>query len=148
MCSEDRATILITGGKYVRMYRRGREEDKMDAVIEKTNDFHTGGPYNTYEFPTEIQTSDKEAYVLGITKMLLTESGKNVSVEDLLADLVATFIPEVEPMTKKELSLIIERSKRIGAIDEHLDSLGENIGKLKVSFDKRLETLKMIQART
>jgi uncharacterized protein with HEPN domain len=73
---------------------------------------------------------------------------KKISLEEIVVDFVMTIMPEIEYiLTKKQLDSIKDSSKKTGAINVYLDSIGENVDKLSKSLDMQLENLEMIQSR-
>ena len=124
--------------------------DATDAMVFYS---YTGGIYKKVSHPHEILTSENnmsEEHEFS-TKNLdrtPTESGKSISIEEMVVDFVTMVIPDVEYiLTKRQLDLIKERSTEIGAINAHLDSIDAHLAKLNKTFDVAFEKYDAIKAR-
>jgi hypothetical protein len=130
------------------------DEDKMSEATDVTVSYtHTGGQYEVLS-PDLVGTNKdfspqpREKIDIRGLEYILTEGGKNVTLEEAVVNLVTAMIPDVNCiLTKRQLNLIEESSERIGAINTHLDSIGENIEKLKKHLDVQLKTLELIEAK-
>ena len=155
MLPANRATILITGNGYVRVSCWVVEDEIItsetkEAVVLNS---YTGGLYKKVSHPYEILTSENdmseehEFSTKNIDKTH-TESGKSISIEEMVVDIVNMVIPDVEYiLTKRQLDLIKERSTEIGAINAHLDSIDAHLVKLNKIFDVTFEKYDEIKAR-
>jgi hypothetical protein len=127
----------------------------MDIMLEAlmpVRESYTGGTYHivSSDFISGdcIPTSDYAMSGEEKIKETSTESGKKISLEEIVVDFVMTIMPEIEYiLTKKQLDSIKDSSKKTGAINVYLDSIGENVDKLSKSLDMQLENLEMIQSR-
>ena len=113
---------------------------------------YTGGTYHIissdFISSDRIPTSD---YIMSgeeKIKETSTESGKKISREELVVNLVTAIMPEVEEILQRgELDLIKERSAEIGAINAHLNSIDKHLVELNKSFDEAFERFDSIKAR-
>ena len=148
-----RATILITGGGYVGvLYHVKRDMDTMLETLMPARESYTGGTYRivSSDFISGDRIPNSDYTMSGEEKIkeTSTESGQKISLEEIVVDFVMTIMPEIEYiLTKKQLDSIKDSSKKIGAINAYIDSIGENVGKLNKSLDMQLENLEMIQSR-
>jgi len=147
------ATILITGGEHVgALYHVKGDMDTMLEALMPVRESYTAGTYHivSSDFISGdcIPTSDYAMSGEEKIKETSTESGKKISLEEIVVDFVMTIMPEIEYiLTKKQLDSIKDSSKKIGAVNVYLDSIGENVDKLSKSLDMQLENLEMIQSR-
>lgn len=153
MSKVHRSTILITGGEYVRvLYHAKGDVDAMLDALMPARESYTGGTYHIISsdfissdsIPTSDYTMSSEEKIMETS----TESGKKISREELVVNLVTAIMPEVEEILQRgELNLIKERSAEIGAINAHLDSIDAHLAKLNRSFDEAFEKYDAIKGR-
>jgi len=120
------------------------------AEVKDQSYFYTGGEYHTIGPKFGRLTSDKEGSEerRRITSDLGTsaEGNKKISLEEL-ADLVITYVPNIELLTREEINTIKNESAETGAIIAHLDSMNELLIKLDKTLDDAFEKFDSIKTK-
>lgn len=150
--------ILLTSEAAQRVtlyFRKGERCTMSDTGVAPISQSLSGGMYGdiscSFSPRTMVLTADQgRAHTLdknsleskSESEISSTQSGENITSENLVSLLTA-----IGPEMREEIDSIINISKKIGAINVHLDSIGENIKNLKSSLERQNKQMELIKAQ-